>query len=206
VHFEGRYSYDVDGTIEAYAWDFNGDGVTDSTENHYEYTFPDQNGEYVVTLTVTDNEGATDTAEIQAKIDKSMPPETTAFIGGIGTNDDEWFDGNVKVDLHATDWSGVMWMYYRVDGGDWNEVLCMGDLEYTYDQLTVSGHGIHTVEFYSIDKYGNTESSKSVNVKIDKILPTLDFILEGVKEDDIYITPVIVTINANDADSGIATI
>lgn len=187
VHFEGRYSYDVDGTIEAYAWDFNGDGVTDTTENHYEYIFPDQNGEYIATLTVTDNEGATDTAEIEVKIDKSMPPETTAFIGGIGTNDDEWFDGSVKVDLYATDWSGVMKLYYRVDGGDWNDVYCMGVLEYTYDHLTVSGHGIHTVEFYSTDNYGNTESINSVNVKIDKINPTLDFTLEGIKEDDIYI-------------------
>ena len=68
VYFEGRFSYDVDGNIVSYAWDFDGDGTVDSTEPYDHYSYPDQNGEHTATLTVTDNEGAEGTVEILSLI------------------------------------------------------------------------------------------------------------------------------------------
>jgi len=58
VSFNGSSSYDNDGTISSYSWDF-GDGDTGigQTTTHI-YT---SEGSYTVTLTVTDNDGATDT-------------------------------------------------------------------------------------------------------------------------------------------------
>ncbi|MBU0703781.1 MAG: M4 family metallopeptidase, partial [Chloroflexi bacterium] len=55
--FDGSASYDSDGTIVSYEWDF-GDETTDSGAivSHTYAT----DGNYTVTLTVTDNEGATD--------------------------------------------------------------------------------------------------------------------------------------------------
>lgn len=50
-------SYDPDGEIESYDWDF-GDGLTDSGKS-VEHVF-DEEGEYEVGLTVTDDDGATD--------------------------------------------------------------------------------------------------------------------------------------------------
>ncbi len=50
-------STDSDGTITAYAWDFNNDGVTDATTASASYTFMAA-GSYPVALTVTDNGGA----------------------------------------------------------------------------------------------------------------------------------------------------
>lgn len=54
VAFDGSYSFDVDGTIVSYAWDF-GNGDTDTILRPV-YTFTDP-GTYEVTLTVTDNDG-----------------------------------------------------------------------------------------------------------------------------------------------------
>ena len=61
VMFNGTASYDPDGSIVAYQWDLNGDGAPDQNGPvvAWIYTAP---GAYTVTLTVTDNLGATATA------------------------------------------------------------------------------------------------------------------------------------------------
>ncbi|KON32565.1 hypothetical protein AC477_02785, partial [miscellaneous Crenarchaeota group-1 archaeon SG8-32-1] len=59
IFFDASGSYDPDGTIVSYLWDF-GDGTTGtgiSTQHAYS-----QDGTYVVILMVTDDFGATDTA------------------------------------------------------------------------------------------------------------------------------------------------
>jgi PKD repeat protein len=65
VNFDGSGSYDPDGDIVSYHWDF-GDGFTDMGET-VSHTFIDS-GAFTVTLTVTDNQGSTgsDTIEISA--------------------------------------------------------------------------------------------------------------------------------------------
>ncbi len=205
VSFEGRFSYDVDGTITAYAWDFNGDGTIDSTEPYGEYTYPDQNGQHTAKLTVTDNEGAKNTINIPINIDKTKPPETFAKIGGIDQDEDQWFDDDVDVQIVATDWSGVSKLNYRVDNGDWIEKYCGGELEYSVDFM-VRNHGVHTIEFYAKDKFGNVEQTKTAYAKIDEINPMISCDLSGDLHNGVYITPVKVTINTNDADSGIEVV
>ncbi len=58
VQFNGTSSSDSDGSIVSYAWNF-GDGSTDSGNAAW-HRFS-ASGTYIVTLTVTDNDGATDT-------------------------------------------------------------------------------------------------------------------------------------------------
>jgi serine protease len=65
VTFDGSASSDPDGTIESYQWDF-GDGSTGSgvtVEHAYESA-----GEYQVTLTVTDNDGASTTDGVNVNV------------------------------------------------------------------------------------------------------------------------------------------
>ncbi|MCW3985381.1 MAG: PKD domain-containing protein [Candidatus Bathyarchaeota archaeon] len=64
IEFDPSESYDYNGTILLYEWDFDGDGVYDKST-----TFPDVVSfvyliprEYNVTLRVTDDDGLTDTA------------------------------------------------------------------------------------------------------------------------------------------------
>ncbi len=69
--FDGTGSTDADGTVASYAWDF-GDGQTGtgSTTTHTYAT----GGTYVVTLTVTDNQGATGTVSHTVTVVANQPP------------------------------------------------------------------------------------------------------------------------------------
>ena len=58
VTFDATGSYDPDGFITDYRWDFNGDGTIDGTGQIASYTYFAP-GTYQVTLYVTDNAGAT---------------------------------------------------------------------------------------------------------------------------------------------------
>jgi len=99
VNFDGSGSYDPDGEIVSYYWDF-GDGTTDSGES-VSHTFRDP-GVYTVTLTVTDDQGATgsDTIEISAgsgsglEIEaEDMPVKTTG--GSISEGWNIWSNGYI---------------------------------------------------------------------------------------------------------------
>ena len=81
VSFNGSSSYDNDGTISSYSWDF-GDGSTGTGQiTTHIYT---NEGSYTVTLTVTDDDGATDTAsntvEISPSTDDGIPGFEIIFV------------------------------------------------------------------------------------------------------------------------------
>ncbi len=68
--FSGNQSYDPDGTIVSYEWDF-GDGNTDTgVFASHAYT---STGEYTVTLTVTDNDGGTDSDIVLVDVSEAQP-------------------------------------------------------------------------------------------------------------------------------------
>ena len=77
VLFNGTLSTDPDGQIAAYGWDFNGDGVVDSTAAIAEYTFLIE-GAHNVSLTVTDDSGSSDTLTLQIAVDSREAPEQPA--------------------------------------------------------------------------------------------------------------------------------
>ncbi len=86
VEFDGSGSSDPDGTIVSYAWDF-GDGST-STDESPTHTYTSA-GTFDVTLTVTDDGGATDTDQVTATISASgnLPPVVDPggpYTGGVG--------------------------------------------------------------------------------------------------------------------------
>lgn len=59
VEFDASDSFDFDGEIVSYEWDFDGDGQTDATGLTAQYTFA-SSGPHDVTLTVTDDGGNSD--------------------------------------------------------------------------------------------------------------------------------------------------
>jgi len=98
VNVDGSGSYDLDGTIQSWAWTF-GDGAvaTGSTASH---TYA-SDGSYTITLTVTDNEGMTGTDSVIVDVVHEPIPPTAAFTWSAS-----WevvsFDGSGSDDLDGT--------------------------------------------------------------------------------------------------------
>jgi alpha-tubulin suppressor-like RCC1 family protein len=80
--FNSTGSHDPDGTIASYAWDF-GDGGT-STDPAPQHTYA-ADGTYSVTLTVTDNEGATGQAATSVTVSDQVAAGV-AFRAGTSVN------------------------------------------------------------------------------------------------------------------------
>lgn len=66
VNFDGSQSIDRDGRIQSYAWNF-GDGQTSQEQIPSPHIY-NQVGDYLVTLTVTDDRGAVDTDKITISV------------------------------------------------------------------------------------------------------------------------------------------
>ncbi len=87
VSADGTGSSDPDGTIAGYAW--TADGGQTSSDPKPTFTFPDT-GTYTIGLTVTDNDGATNTTSHQVSVVKpaNQPPVAsfTVSVSGLSVN------------------------------------------------------------------------------------------------------------------------
>ncbi len=88
VSFNGTGSTDPDGSIASYAWEF-GDGTT-GTGGTVDHTY--NNGNYTAKLTVTDNQGAKNTASTSVVVGAAAPLGSDSFersvaLGSWGTAD-----------------------------------------------------------------------------------------------------------------------
>jgi len=176
VVVDASTSLGVDGTSSGleYRWDWDGDGTWDTDWNSTQtaentYLAP---GNYTIWLEVKDMAGLTGRTStvVRATNVDALPPVTTCpVIGGNGT--EEWFNYNVTVFLEATDDSGfVSETLIRIDNDTWQ----------TFNEYYVmSGDGIHTIDYYSIDGAGNIEDVKSRMFKIDTEAPVLAIIWPG---------------------------
>jgi len=126
------------------------------------------------------------TKTAQVRIDRTAP----------GTTDDVddalWHEGAVTVTLSPSDaYSGVASTSYRIGNGALTP--------YT-GPFVVSAPGVTTVTYSSVDRVGNTESTKTATVKIDGIAPTTtDNAPADWRADD-----VVITLTANDAETSVA--
>lgn len=99
------------------------------------------------------------------RVDTIAPTTTPVFFGEQG--EEHWYRSDVTLSLDAVDNEGglgVAYTLYRVDQGDWEEYSI---------PLQFTDEGIHTVEFYSVDRDENIEELKSVEIHIDKTAPVV---------------------------------
>lgn len=75
ISFDAHAAYDLDGVIVSYEWDFDGDGRVDASGVQVTHRF-EQEGQYPVELTVTDDQQATHSTTTIVQI--ASPPSPTA--------------------------------------------------------------------------------------------------------------------------------
>ena len=150
--------------------------------------------------TPVDFDSFTVEAESCGEAGDTTPPSTTHVLDPAEPDGDEdWFTSPVEVTLNATDNEGG-------SGVDLTEYRFAGEEEWTaYDgPFTVDEEGRHTIQYRSTDAEGNTESPKSVSVKIDPNAPTTTALLNGEAPASNYDGPVDVDLDADDgAGSGV---
>ncbi len=124
-------------------------------------------------------------------------PTSTWIYDIIGVwGDNGWYISDVDLNLTAGDnLSGVNFTEYSFDGANWTLFT---------SSFTISDEGTTTIYYRSVDNAGNIESVNDFSVHIDKSNPTSSAQLDGVLgNNDWYLSPVTVDINATDGISGV---
>ena len=83
VTLDASASYDPDGSVAQYRWDFNGDGVVDATTTTPLASYTYTTGRWFPTVTVVDNLGVSSTPA-QAAVVSDNPPVAVATVPGKG--------------------------------------------------------------------------------------------------------------------------
>ncbi len=101
VDLEGTASVDNDGTIENYSWDFGDESPTmfGATVNHVFTAI----GQYVVTLTVTDDKGVSHSDSLTVFVEKSMDDDFVAMDDAVTID----VNTAIDIDVQANDQIGV---------------------------------------------------------------------------------------------------
>jgi large repetitive protein len=170
--------------------DFSGVKETYYSLNGAEYlkgatAFVSDPGLNTVSFFSVDNAGNIEEVKtVSVKVDATAPVTTLNI-------DDQWNQGEVAVELTATDdLSGVANTYYSLNGTDFVEGT----------SLVVSEAGVTTVSFYSVDNAGNVEEVTTVEVKIDTEAPeTTSNVVQGWNQGEVA-----VELTATDSLSGVA--
>jgi outer membrane protein assembly factor BamB len=154
-------SFDPDGTIVSWHWDF-GDGSGTSTDQNPTYSYND-NGTYDVTLSVTDNDGLTDTDTKKITIEGEGSTPVTVEITFPTQNG--IVEGAVTVIGTATADDTIQKVEVKIDSGSW--ILANGTESWSYKWDTISvSNGDHTIHARSYD--GNDYSNiDSVDITVD---------------------------------------
>ncbi|WP_238187627.1 carboxypeptidase regulatory-like domain-containing protein [Paenibacillus sp. L3-i20] len=153
----------------------------------------------VISGSATDSGGLTGTGNITLSIDKTAPVTEASVSGNVLK--DNWYRSDSLVALTSNDQlSGVeRTEYSNNQGSTW--------LPYS-ESIAIKEDGKHTLLFRSTDRAGNTEATKSVEVNIDKTLPTLKLKLNTYKLSPVNrkFRPIEVTVDSADNGSGIAAV
>jgi thermitase len=96
--FDAANSEDPDGTLTSYQWDFGDDGTGDGVAVSHTYVV---SGTYTVTLTVTDNGGATGTESQNLSVELSAMH--IGDLDGEHTQGSDQWDARVTVTIHDSD-------------------------------------------------------------------------------------------------------
>jgi len=152
VTFNASASYDPDGYITTYSWDFGDENITAVSNPIITHSYSNY-GNYTVTLTVTDNDGLTDVySEIVEVVDPAILrvslPEGTYVKQNTG---DLWIDKGWLLNQTGNSWSFTVKIYDTskcLESYDTHLIVALNDAAYNNLQsLTINGTSIPKTAF-----------------------------------------------------------
>lgn len=162
ITFDGSRSYDRDGRIISWRWNF-GDGMNGTGEiAKHVYNLP---GNYTVILKVTDNKFATDYYTTTAVITLGNNPPTTPIVSGPTS-------GHMNVSCLYTvvstdpDGNSLRYVFDWGDGSRSTSPLFMSG-HYIYTMHRWSAAGFYTMRVYAQDPSNATSEASEMIVSID---------------------------------------
>jgi PKD repeat protein len=160
VSVDGSASTDTDGTVASYAWDFGDGGSAKGATASHDYT---ADGTYTVKLTVTDDDGATDTTTKSVSVARQNQAPTAGFTTSTSGR-------TVSVDgTSSSDSDGSVSSYAWSFGDGGSGTGATASHTYTAD-------GTYTVTLTVTDDAGATDTTtKSVSVSRQNQSPTAGF-------------------------------
>jgi outer membrane protein assembly factor BamB len=162
-----------------------------------EYTAPftlSNSGYYTIIYWSTDAVGNTESHHsILIKVDVDAPSSQAQIQGSWY---DVWYQSPVQVYINSSDGgSGTANTYYTLDGG--------ATQTYT-GVVNISTGGVHTFNYWTVDQAGNTETQKSLTVRVDNTAPTTQLSPSGTAgANGWYRSAVQVSLNASDSQVGV---
>lgn len=166
ISFDGSASYDSDGTIVQYEWDFGDEEYSDTIQPTHIYR---SSGNYKIILTVTDDKGKADIDITYAFIGETIeiPPIQPVLNGTLNGSTNTLY----KFTIFSTDIENDT-IQYVVDWGDKTSISSSHFLDsgtiFTMNHLWIYP-GIYTVTAYSIDESNAVSNSTKIDVLIDTI-------------------------------------
>jgi PKD repeat protein len=164
VTFNATSSYDTDGTITNFIWDFGDNSIAYGISSAHNYI---SEGIYYVYLVVFDEEGKTNFTYQPIVIDMS-PPFTLSNLVPLKINGNEgWYISGVTLKLEGYDsLSEYVETYYKIGFDEWEKYS---------SPIKLDESGYYTIKYYSVDSYQNEESEKIITLNIDNQRPYTNF-------------------------------
>ena len=190
ITFNASDSYDGDGNITSYEWDFNGDGATTGRVVNYTYTSP---GEYDVILAVTDNDGAQNTSV--RTVVANDPPNATLAVDCTGR--ECTFDAS-----NSTDDGTIANHTWNFDNGN-TTTTTSSAVDYTYDS-----DGIYNVTVTVTDTLSGTDTAART-VTVDTTEPSVTNATLSDDDGDSFVTSgdsITISATVSDVTSGIKSV
>src|SRR3989344_4929888 len=168
---DGMYSLDIVSASESNYTKFEATDIQIQSNEIHQYEIDwnslSQN-EKGVTLQIDKSGDGTvdDTVQVGANFSDNIPPIATPVIDGTFGQDD-WYMSDVTFALDVIDNTGgvgVESIKYSLDDGTWQ----------TFSStlpINIKTEGIHTLQYYSTDFFGNQETINTAIIKIDKTPP-----------------------------------
>ncbi len=133
-------------------------------------------------------------SSLDVKVELGPPTTSLSLDGTLGQGG--WYVSILQGNLSATDsLSGVAETFYRLDDSEWLESATSLEI----------GDGKHVLDYYSVDRAGNHEYVRSMDVWVDTRAPSTGNLTEGrAGTNHWYVSQVIVSFLPSDDGSGLA--